>query len=50
MITRDRLKRMATEIPEFWTAYARLRNNVKKEIRKAVEDHYKVLVKKNKGI
>ena len=40
---------MATNIPELWTAYARQRNNVTKEIRKAVEDHYKVLVEKNKG-
>ena len=40
---------MATKIPELWTAYARQRNNVTKEIRKAVGDHYKVLVEKNKG-
>ena len=49
MMTRDSLKKMATKIPELWTAYARQRNNVTKEIRKAVGDHYKVLVEKNKG-
>ena len=49
MMTRDRLKKMATKNPELWAAYARQRNNVTKEIRKAVEDHYKVLVEKNKG-
>ena len=42
-------KRMITKIPEFWTAYAGQRNNVTKEIRKAAENHYKVLVEKNKG-
>ena len=48
MMNRDRLKKMATKIPELWTAYVRKRNNVTKEIRKAVEDHYKVLAEKNK--
>ena len=48
MMARDRLKKLATKIPELWTAYARQRYNVAKEIRKAVEDHYKVLVRKNK--
>ena len=40
---------MATKIPELSTAYARQRNNVTKEIKNALEDHYKVLVEKNKG-
>ena len=40
---------MATKIPELWTAYARQHNKVTKEIRKAVEDHAKVLIEKNKG-
>ena len=49
MMTRDRLEKMATKIPELWTVYVRQRNNVTNEIGKAVEDHYKVLVEKNKG-
>ena len=39
---------MATKIPELWAADTRQRSNVAKEIRKAVEDHCKALVEKNK--
>ena len=49
MMTRDRLRKMATKNPELWTAYAKQRNNVTIEVRKAIDDYYKVLVEKNKG-
>ena len=49
MMTRDRLKKMPTKIPELLTAYARQLTNVTKEIRKAIEDQYKVLVERNEG-
>ena len=49
MMTRDGLKKMAKKNPELWTAYAKQRNNVTKEISKAIEDNYNVLVEKNKG-
>ena len=39
--TRDRLKRIATRIPEMWSSYANQRNRVTKLIRNALHNQYK---------
>ena len=47
--TRDRLKGIATRIPEMWSSNAKQRNRVTKLIRNAVQDQYKEIVKNSKG-
>ena len=49
METRDRLKRIATRIPNMWSSYAKQRNRVTKLIRNAIQDQYKQIVENSKG-
>ena len=49
METRDRLKRIATRIPEMCSSYAKQRSRVTKLIRNAIQDQYKEIVEKSKG-
>ena len=50
MMTRDRLQRMLTEIPELWTAYARKSNHVTKKLERLYKIIIKFLLRKIKGI
>ena len=49
METRDRVKRIATRIPEMRSSYAKQRNRVTKLIRSAFQDQYKEIVENSKG-
>ena len=48
METQDRLKKIATRIPELWSSYTKQRNRLTKLIRNYIQDQYKVIVKNSK--
>ena len=50
METRDRLKKIATRIPEMWSSYTKQRNRVTKLIRNSIQDQYKEIIEGSKGI
>ena len=49
MRERDLAKRAAQKSPEKWSVYKQLRNKVTKEIKVAVQSHYRGLINENKG-
>ena len=49
METRDRLKKIATRIPEMWSSYTKQRNRVTKLIRNSIQDQYKEIIEGSKG-
>ena len=49
MESRDRLKKIATRIPELWSSYTKQGNRVTKLIRNSVQDQYKAIVENSKG-
>ena len=49
MAIRDRLKKIAAKNPEMWSLYTKQRNRVTKEIRSAIQDHYKHLINESNG-
>ena len=48
MKERDLAKRIAQKSPEKWSVYKQLRNKVTKEIKVAIETHYRGLIEENK--
>ena len=48
MKERDLAKRIAKKSPEKWSVYKQLRNKVTKEIKVAIETHYRGLIEENK--
>ena len=49
METRDRLKKIATRIPDLWFSHTKHRNRVAKLKRHSVQYQYKVIVENSKG-
>ena len=49
MESHDRLKKIATHIPELWSSFTKQRSRITKLIRHSVHDQYKAIAESGKG-